>query len=37
MKKTNEIYVGMLQTIREEAVVLGTDGGNCEYCEGDPR
>ena len=30
------IKVSELKPIRSSAIVC-TDGGNCEYCEGDPR
>ncbi len=34
--ETNDILVGELLAVRA-STILCTDGGNCEYCEGDPR
>lgn len=37
MENNNAIFVSELKSVRELFVVTKTDGGGCEYCEGDPR
>lgn len=34
--ETNEFVVSALIDVRSGSIVC-TDGGGCEYCEGDPR